>query len=77
MFPGEKLLRQIVTAAIGIFACAGKMMIDAQSRGPTKIIRERKNLIGWFAVIDFRLCERTSHADREKLRRDSAEAREQ
>ena len=40
----QQLLRQIVTALVGILRRAGKMMIDPHLRGTAEVIREREEL---------------------------------
>src|SRR5205809_1751399 len=63
VFSGKQLLRELITAAIDVIARAGKVMIDSQTCGATKVICQRKNFAGRRAIVDLRLRERTGRAD--------------
>src|ERR1700730_9146795 len=77
VFPGEQLLREIVTALVGVAARPGKVLIDPRTRGAANQMRERENFRGRLTGVDLRLRKRARGAHREKLRGDADKTREQ
>ena len=70
---GEQILHEIVTAFIGIAGSAGEMMIDSHARRSAEIIRNGKDFVGRFTLVEQPLRVRTRRADRKQLRRDPDE----
>src|SRR5439155_15035135 len=68
---GEQILHKIVTGFIGIARGAGEMLIDSHARRVAEIIRDGKNFVSRFTLVEQPLCIGTCCADRKQLRRDS------
>ena len=74
MLSGEQILHEIVTTFIRIAPGAGEMMIDSDARRSAEIIRNGKNFVGRFTLVEQPLRVRTRRADRKQLRRGTDES---
>jgi hypothetical protein len=73
---GEQILHEIVTTFIGIARSAGEMMIDSHARRSAEIIRNGKDFVGRFTLVEQPLRVRTRRADRKQVSDRTAPLRE-